>query len=106
MNNFTELGKEHEDRFNRERKETVRAGIWSTLGTFRYVGDIFDVYVPKFIRFLVGLSGGDTTRIGGTTRKDPASGGRGMLPGNGVADHGEGLRGGETVNEKNNSEDN
>ena len=59
MNNFAEFGKEQEDSLDNERKETIRAGIWSTLGTFKYVGDIFDVYVPKFIKFLVGLSGGN-----------------------------------------------
>ncbi len=83
MNNFTELGKEHEDDFNSNRKDFVKQSIWTTLGTFKYVGSIFDVYVPKFIRFLVGLSGGDL-EAKNHAEDDSMTGSRGMILGRGV----------------------
>lgn len=59
MNNFEKLQQEWEDKFNSDHKEEMKSGIWNMLATFRYVGQIIDVYIPKFIKFLVAITGGE-----------------------------------------------
>ena len=68
LNSFEKLQRESEERFNEERKDNIKSGIWSVLGTFRFVGQIVDVYIPKFVKFLIAISGGEEDNDVGTKR--------------------------------------
>lgn len=59
MNSFRDLEQENEDKFNKDDKESIRKGIWSTLSSFKLLGQLVDVYVPKFVEFFIVLSGGE-----------------------------------------------
>ena len=59
LNNFEKLQKEYEQDFEQNQSDSVKSGIWSTLGTFRFIGFLMDLYVPKFVEFLAGLAGGN-----------------------------------------------
>ena len=47
LNSFERLQKEFENDFKDDHKENIKTGVWSILGTFRYIGQIVDMYVPK-----------------------------------------------------------
>lgn len=58
MNNFEKMQEEYEKKFTEENKNSIKTGIWSTLGLFKFIGQITEVYVPKLVQFLIVLSGG------------------------------------------------
>ena len=58
FNSFEQLQQQHEADFQENQSESIQTGIWSTLGTFRFIGVLVDLYVPKFVSFLAALAGG------------------------------------------------
>ena len=58
FNSFEQLQKKHEADFQENQSDSIQSGIWSTLGTFRFIGVLVDLYVPKFVSFLAALAGG------------------------------------------------
>jgi len=61
MNNFDNLFEEEENSFDPQKKREVKAGIWQALGTYRFVGQIVDVYLPAMVDVLVSCVGGGAT---------------------------------------------
>ena len=55
-----------------ERK--IKAGLDGTMGTFRFLGDIADVYLSRFVDTMVGFANG------GSKRDDENTTNHGRLP--------------------------
>ena len=73
MDNFRKIEEENEEAF-RNKSRKVHANVWGTLGFFRFVGDVLDVYVSRV--FDVFLASVDQDK-----KDDPASGGPTGPPG-------------------------
>jgi len=67
MNNFKELQKQQiaEVEFS---SNSVKSGITSSMGAFRFVGDMLDHFIPKVLGIFVNMAGGDD---GKTTIRRP-----------------------------------
>lgn len=59
MNNFDNLFEEEELNFDPQKKRAIKAGIWHSLSTYRFVGQIVDVYLPAMVDVLVSCVGGN-----------------------------------------------
>jgi hypothetical protein len=59
MNNFHDLFDDDKHNYRPEQRRTVRNGLWQTLGTFKFVGQIVDVYLPAMMNILVAVVGGE-----------------------------------------------
>ncbi len=57
-NNFERLLEEYEAQLNQEKQDSIKNGIWGTLGVFKFIGVMVDMYVPKMFQMLIELSGG------------------------------------------------
>jgi len=64
MNNFKELQKQELTEVN-FRSSRIKSGISSSMGAFRFVGDMLDLFIPKVLGIFVNMTGGDdrTTTI-------------------------------------------
>ncbi len=69
VNNFKELEKEQVEKFNQTQKENVKNSIDSSIGVFRFIGDIFELYLPKVIDMFVRMSGGGPNENGAHKKK-------------------------------------
>ena len=59
MNNFKKLLEEEESILNdRPQLRKVQTNLWQTLGVFKFVGQIVEVYVPKMVDLLILAAGG------------------------------------------------
>ncbi|MCB0608740.1 MAG: hypothetical protein H6562_02515 [Lewinellaceae bacterium] len=58
MNNFQRLFEEDGDRY-KNHHETIRQNLLGTLGVFRFVGQIVEVYIPRVADMIVSFSGGN-----------------------------------------------
>ena len=78
VNNFQELFEE-EERSAQEANALrgIRSNVWQTLGVFKFVGQIVEVYLPKVISMFIIASGGDTRSVDGN---QPPSSGTGINP--------------------------
>jgi len=61
MNNFKELQKQQiaEVEFS---SNSVKSGITSSMGAFRFVGDMLDHFIPKVLGIFVNMAGGDDSK--------------------------------------------
>ncbi len=57
-NNFKKLEQEHIENFNEQKKQEVKSGVDSSIGVFRFIGDIFELYLPQVVGLFVRMSGG------------------------------------------------
>jgi len=61
MNNFKELQKQ--EIANTEFKSNnIKSGINSSMGAFRFMGDMLDHFIPKVIGIFVNMAGGDDSK--------------------------------------------
>ena len=75
MNNFQELFEEEErDVQDSNALRGIQSNVWQTLGVFKFVGQIVEVYLPKVISMFIMASGGNTGGSGGGSNP-PSSGG-------------------------------
>ncbi len=58
INNFKRLEEEGERVYNERHEEQVRAGILNSLNSFRLVGHVLDMYLPKIFSLLIVAVGG------------------------------------------------
>ena len=93
MNNFDNIFDDEEHNFDPDKQRAVKEGIWQTLGTYKFVGQIVDVYVPAMLNVLVSIVGGEHKANGpvpprnsipppppGMDGHQPPDTGPGMLP--------------------------
>ena len=57
VNNFKELEKLQEKEYNNLNPD-VRTNLVSSMGLFRFIGDIFDLFIPKVMDMFIKISGG------------------------------------------------
>ncbi|GJM33244.1 MAG: hypothetical protein DHS20C18_22450 [Saprospiraceae bacterium] len=63
MNNFQRLQEEQEEEFyNEARHDQLRSGLHQTLGTFRFIGQVIDIYLPRVVDMLIVATGGNSGR--------------------------------------------
>lgn len=64
-NNFKELYREEEIRFEQKQKEKddLASGLWRTLGFFKLIGQVVDVFIPKIFELIIVALGGDMQRL-------------------------------------------
>ncbi len=82
MNNFQRLQEQQEEEFYTEaRHDQLRNGLHHTLGTFRFIGQVIDIYLPRVVDMLIVATGGTSTPdkeagLSGIRRhsQDPSSG--------------------------------
>lgn len=58
MNNFEELEHFHKEGYNQERHERIQQKVNDTLGTYRFLGQVVDIYVPRLLDAVVEIAGG------------------------------------------------
>lgn len=58
MNNFQKLMEEEEQNLGIQGQNNIHSNVWGTLGIFRFIGEIVDVYLPKVFDLLVVAAGG------------------------------------------------
>ncbi len=58
MNNFQRLFEEDEELY-KNHHETIRQNLMGTLGVFRFVGQIVEVYLPRVADMIISFSGGN-----------------------------------------------
>jgi hypothetical protein len=74
MNNFDNLFEGNEYDFDPEKHRQIKERVWQTLGTYRLVGQIVDVYLPAMVNVLVEFAGGKTDDALGESSTGPALG--------------------------------
>ncbi len=73
INNFKKLQEEEEKIYIERHEERVRTGLLSSLGVFRFVGQVVDMYLPKVFDLLVLAMGGRSQEPPPRTRTTPPS---------------------------------
>jgi hypothetical protein len=78
MNNFQKLQEQQEEvYYSSEGGNKLKNEVKGTLTTFRFIGDVVDVYLPRVIDMFIAISGGNVDysgRKGKERKSDPASG--------------------------------
>lgn len=86
INNFKTIQEEDEQKFLGARQDNSRAGIWGTLGVYKFVGQLVDVYLPKAVDVLISATGAPASRRApGDGPEHSAGPGGPSSPGNGRA---------------------
>lgn len=64
-NNFKELFQEEERRFQESQRgeDNVGASIWRSLGFFKLIGQVVEVFVPKVFELIIAALGGDIHKM-------------------------------------------
>ncbi len=57
INNFKKIQEEDEQRYAGSFLDIGRAGIWGTLGVYKFVGQLVEVYVPRAVDVLICAAG-------------------------------------------------
>lgn len=57
-NSFKELEKENSKQFD-ERDRRVRDNVNHSIGFFHFIGDILELFLPKFFSIFVNVTGGN-----------------------------------------------
>ena len=57
-NNFKQLYEEEERLYEANHDHKIRSNLWGTLGLFRLMGDLIDVFLPRVFDIFVMASGG------------------------------------------------
>jgi hypothetical protein len=58
MNNFNNLFEAEEQKYDSGQNGLVKNRIWQTLGTYKFLGQIVDVYLPAMVSVIVSVAGG------------------------------------------------
>lgn len=76
-NNFKQLYEEEEYTYRENHQHKIRTNIWGTLGLFRLVGDLIEVFLPRVMDVFVMASDArdETTATGPVRGKTVPSGG-------------------------------
>ncbi len=80
MNNFQQLEDEQARQYDTTRRQSVHNNLMGTIGVFKFIGQIVDVYLPAMIDVLVSAAGGNGSgrRSGGGSSglaRPPSEGG-------------------------------
>lgn len=59
VNNFKQMGEEDEGDYYPNLSSQVQANVESTLGIFRFFGQVVEVFLPKVVDTIIVMSGGD-----------------------------------------------
>lgn len=70
MNNFKELQKEELAKVQ-FRSNSIKSGINSRIGAFRFMGDMLDHFIPKVLEIFVNMTGGDDNKTNKRIPKSP-----------------------------------
>lgn len=65
-NNFKELFREEELRFQakqQRQEDDIASGIWRTLGFFKLMGQVVDIFIPKIFELIIAALGGDIRKM-------------------------------------------
>lgn len=75
INNFKRLFEEEELRFASKSREedNVKSGLWQTLGFFKLLGQLIEVFIPKIFELLIVSMGANPENAGKNTfnQEDP-----------------------------------
>ena len=79
QNNFKQLFEQEEETYEKNHQRHIASKVWGTLGLFRLVGDIVEIFIPRVMEVFVMAAGGrndnaDRSR-GGTAPNDLKGGG-------------------------------
>ena len=66
-NSFKELEKEHLQRFEKKSPE-IKQNIEGTTSSYKFIGDVLDLYFTKIMNVFVAMTGGDMSE---QTNKEP-----------------------------------
>ncbi len=76
MNNFQQLEEEQARQYNGAPRQSVQNNLWQTIGVFKFIGQIVEVYLPSMIEVLISAAGGNNPeRRGRSTSRPPSEGG-------------------------------
>lgn len=86
INNFKKIQEEDEQKFLGAKQDNGRTGIWGTLGVYKFVGQLVEVYLPKAVDVLISATGAPPSRRApGDGPEQNAGPGGPSSPGNGRA---------------------
>lgn len=91
MNNFQRLQQEDEERYKPEI-DRIKADLNGSMDLFRFIGNIIEIYVPRFFDMMVVTSGGSQKKVRPPHEQPPPSTGRDEHGPKGPADLERGLR--------------
>lgn len=91
MNNFQRLQQEDEERYKPEI-DRIKADLNSNMDMFRFIGNIIEIYVPRFFDMMVVTSGGSKRKPPPPNDQPPPSTGRDPSGPRGPVDLDRGLR--------------
>lgn len=91
MNNFQRLQQEDEERYKPEI-DRIKADLNGSMDLFRFIGNIIEVYVPRFFDMMVVTSGGIKQKTRPPHDQPPPSTGRDDQGPKGPVDLDRGLR--------------
>ena len=79
MNNFQKIQKETEEAFYANNGNGLKENLLGTFSTYRFIGSVIDVYVPRVVDLFIAIAGGEekpniAEEKSTKYRKDPASG--------------------------------
>ena len=57
-NSFLDLQKDQESKFTVNTEQKIKTSVSSNVGLLHFVGDIFELYLPKIFGLVVKMSGG------------------------------------------------
>lgn len=75
MNNFQRLQQEDEERYKPEI-DRIKADLNGSMDLFRFIGNIVEIYVPRFFDMMVVTSGGGKVKTNNPNEQLPPSTGR------------------------------
>ena len=58
MNNFKNLPPDNKRQLDTFKQREIQQGVWQTLGVFKYIGQIVEVFIPKLVDMFVFAAGG------------------------------------------------
>lgn len=76
MNNFQRLQQEDEERYKPEIDQ-IKSDLNGSMDLFRFIGNIVEIYVPRFFDMMVVTSGGGKVKINAPHEQPPSSSSRG-----------------------------
>lgn len=86
MNNFQRLQQLQEEKFLLRAQDPLRDNLFNSLRTFRFIGQVVDLYLPRVVDVIVSASSGqigdEALSVAYEKRRssDPASGHDGQRP--------------------------
>jgi hypothetical protein len=62
INNFKKIQEEDEQKFLGAKQDSGRTSIWGTLGIYKFVGQLVEVYLPKAVDVIISAAGAPASR--------------------------------------------